>query len=78
MLHTATQLFSFANQRVVLPVELMLLQGHSMDIQIPHEMRPSTLHDLAGEGICLPCLAVIVLALLMTTFSRGDAQLSEA
>lgn len=67
-LHTATCLYSFAQDRVILPMELMLLQGHSMDLQVPHQMRPAQLHDLAGMGICLPCLGVIITSLLLTTF----------
>ena len=65
-LHTATSLYSFQRDGVILPYELMQFQGHGLDIEIPSSMRQKELKDLAGQGICLPCLGLVVTALLMT------------
>ena len=65
-LHTATCLYSFKRDGVILPIELMFLQGHGLDIKIPPSMRQKQLHDLAGNGICLPCLGSILLATLVS------------
>lgn len=65
-LHTATSLYSFQRDGVILPFELMQFQGHGLDIEIPTSMRQKELKDLAGQGICLPCLGLVVTALLIT------------
>ena len=65
-LSTSTCLYSYARDGPVLPFELMLLQGHRRDFAIPAAMSSSRLRDLAGEGICLPCLGTIVWALYLT------------
>ena len=65
-LHTGTLLYSFHHDRIVLPIELMLLQGHSSSMQVPSGMSQRELHDLAGMGIAVPCLALILVALMAT------------
>ena len=65
-IHTATKLYSFRKDRIVLPFELMLLQGHPESMRIPDDMKCKELHDLAGEGICLPCLGLILTALMLS------------
>ena len=62
---TASKLYSFRRDRVVLPFELMLLQGHSESLKVPQGMRPKELAELAGEGICLPSLGLIVTSLML-------------
>ena len=66
-LHTATSLYSFQRDGLVLPFELMLFQGHSLDSRVPQEMKQKELHDLAGQGICLPCLGLIIVSLMLST-----------
>ena len=65
-LHTATQLYSFQRNRIILPYELMLLQGHSRGVQIPELMPKKDLHDLAGMGISLPSLGVLVAGVMLS------------
>jgi hypothetical protein len=64
-LTTSTQLYSFGRDSLVLAKELMFLQGHKRDIVIPSGMSDAKLADLAGEGICLPCLASVLWALYL-------------
>ncbi|CAE7266385.1 unnamed protein product [Symbiodinium sp. CCMP2592] len=59
-LTTSTVLYCFERDRVVLPLELMCWQGHKADIIVPATMSQSSLRDLAGQGICLPCLAMLI------------------
>lgn len=64
---TSSCLYSFKLDRVVLPFEQMLIQGHTTSLQLPGTMTQKSIQDLAGMGICLPCLGLIVVAMLATT-----------
>ena len=65
-LHTNTQLFSYKRNRALLPLELMMLQGHTASLKIPETMSANDLHDLACMGISLPCLGVIFASLALS------------
>lgn len=71
-IHTATALYSFRLDRILLPFELMLLQGHSESLLVPEGMRPKQLHDLAAVGIHLPTLAIIFTALMISVGLRSN------
>ena len=60
---TSSILYSFDRDRVILPLEMMLIQGHKDSLRIPPSTSPSELHDLAAMGISLPNLACILLAI---------------
>ena len=66
-IHTASCLYSYKRDGIILPFELMLLQGHALDLKIPDSMRQKQLHDLASMGISLPCLGMIIVSLMLTT-----------
>ena len=59
-LATSTTLYSFGRDRVVLPIELALFQGHRRGILFPPEIKSSQIRSLAGEGMSLPCLGSVV------------------
>ena len=61
--HTASIVYSFGRDSVVLPFEMLLLQGHNANIVLPECMSLSELQDLAGMGIFLPNLAAVMLGL---------------
>lgn len=65
-IHTATSLYSYQRDGVILPLELLIFQGHSLDTVIPERMRPKQVHDVAGQAICLPCLGLIVAGMMLT------------
>ena len=69
-LHTASIVYSFHRDRVLLPLELMMIHGHSRSIVIPDDMTPKELHDLAGMGITLPCLGLILVSAMLSTGLR--------
>lgn len=71
-LTTSSLLYTFARQRVVLPIELMYFQGHSREIRIPPGMLQASLRDLAGEGMCLPCLGTLIYSLFVTQLLPAD------
>ena len=56
---TSTRLFSFHRNGLLLPLEMMLLQGHRRTLTIPRGLSPEGLKTLAGEGMCVPCLGTI-------------------
>ena len=63
---TSTMLYSFHRDGIILPLELMMLQGHRRDFSIPYNMTSMQLKELAGEGIFLPCLGVVLWAMYIT------------
>lgn len=65
-LTTSTLLYSFGRDRVVLPVELAMIQGHRRGFKFPPEMPSSKIRDLMGEGMNLPCLGTVVWCLYLT------------
>ena len=71
-LTTSSSWYSFSRDGMVLPLELMAFQGHRSSLNIPDSMSPSSLKQLAGQGICLPCLATLVLALAACGAFRED------
>ena len=60
---TSSILYAFDRDRVILPLEMMLIQGHKDTLRIPPSTSPNELHDLAAMGISLPNLACIFLAI---------------
>jgi len=64
---TSSQLYSYKRDGVILPCEQMYFQGHGRATKFPPEMSQKNIHDLAGQGISLPCLGAVFVALLATT-----------
>ena len=65
-LTTSTLLYSYRRDGLVLPIELMTIQGHRRDLSIPESMTGNNLKDLAGEGMFLGCLATVLWSLYLT------------
>jgi hypothetical protein len=65
-LTTASCIYSFGRDSIVLPLELLLWHGHNVNVSIPADMSPSSLKELAGEGMALPCLAAVLWSLYLT------------
>lgn len=59
---TASILYAFQRDCVILPIEMMALQGHRHSLALPPNLGVEELKNLAGMGICLPNLALILLA----------------
>ena len=45
--------------------ELLLLQGHRRSLVLPDHVRCAQIQALAGEGICLPCLGSVLMAVYL-------------
>ncbi|CAE8638766.1 unnamed protein product [Polarella glacialis] len=65
-LTTSSELYSFDRDAIVLPVEHLLLHGHHKSTVIPNGMSQADIKELAGEGMALPCLAVIIWSIFLT------------
>lgn len=65
-LATSTQLYSFQRDALLLPYELLLLQGHSRRLKIPATVSSLQVKTLAGEGISCPCLGTVLWAIYLT------------
>ena len=64
-LTTSSQIYSFGRDSLLVPLEYMILQGHKRTIAIPDGMSGKQVKELAGEGMSLPCLALIVWCLVL-------------
>ena len=65
-LTTSSRLFFFGQQRLVAAMEHFRLQGYDNSLSAPTGVSDSDLRRMAGEGIALPCLGVIVWAIRLT------------
>lgn len=72
-LTTSSSLYSYRLDRELHPVEHLYLQGFpmpgadgSIGVRIPENMPPTEVKKMAGEGIALPCLAMVIWALFLT------------
>ena len=72
-LTTSSQLVHLGQLRTVLPSEYMFFQGHNRcSVKFPDSSVASsrTIRTLAGEGMLLPCLGVIVWSLCVNNMLR--------
>ncbi|CAE7834440.1 unnamed protein product [Symbiodinium sp. CCMP2592] len=59
---TSTLLYSYSEDRVVLPLEMMLMHGFPRSAIAPRSIGQRALKDMVGNGMSLPCLATMVWA----------------
>ena len=62
-LTTSSQLYSFKQERVLDGIEHLLLQGYPKDLRVPDSVSESDLRTMAGEGIALPCMSMVIWSL---------------
>ena len=67
---TATELYSYKEDRVVLPHEMMWMHGFPVDCSVPSTISPGAFKDMIGNGMSLPSLATMVWA-LQVMMARG-------
>jgi hypothetical protein len=58
-------IYAFSRDSLLVPLEHMLLQGHKRTISIPDQMSGKQVKELAGEGMSLPWLALIIWCLVL-------------
>lgn len=63
---TSSDLYHYGEDRSLLPVEHLLLQGYDPEIVVPDGVSPSDVRAMAGEAVCLPCLATVLWCLHVT------------
>lgn len=64
-LTTSSQLYSMGHDRVIMPLEMLWFQGYPRQLKIPMALSASHLKHFAGEGMCLPCLAHVLWAIML-------------
>lgn len=64
---TSTRMYSYSEDRMLTGKEMLLLQGQSASsLVIPEDVKETTLHDLAGEGMAVPCVGLVLWSLFLT------------
>ena len=76
-LTTSSQLYWYGHDRLLQPVEHLYLQGFDVRTRIPDSFGPSDVRKVAGEGIALPCLGLVVWSLLVC-YGLGSESETEA
>ena len=72
-LTTSSQLADISRGRMLKPAEYMWLQGHNrLTTQIPEELHGRKLRTLAGEGMSLPCVGLVIWWYLAKQFPRQN------
>ena len=64
-LTTSSEVCSFGLDRVISPLELMALHGHSQNVNVC-SMSPSQVKKLAGEGMAVYCIGAVIWSLFLT------------
>eukprot|EP00439_Symbiodinium_sp_Y106_P053768 s69_g7.t1 len=65
-LTTSSRIFAFSQNRLLCAREHMMLQGFDENLVVPKQISESALRRFAGEGMGLPCLGTVLLAVLLT------------
>ena len=63
---TSSVLYSFNTDSVLVGKEMLLLQGQSSKLQIPEHTKDHVLRELAGEGMSVPCIGLVLWSLFLT------------
>lgn len=87
-LTTSTLLYSYKMDRMLQPIEYLLLQGYQGTVNL-EGLKADSIRKMAGEGVALPCLATILSCIhatkgftnfgwLMNQFSTHSPLIAEA
>ena len=63
-LTTSSLMYSYGQDRLLMPIEHIYLQGYPRSFKVPHHASATDLRDFAGEAMCLPCLATVMWSLM--------------
>ena len=64
---TSSVLYSFNTDSVLVGKEMLQLQGQSSKFQIPEHAKDHVLRELAGEGMSVPCVGLVLWSLFLST-----------
>ena len=59
---TSTEMYSFAEDRVILPQEMLSMHGYQ-SVAVPNSVSPRDLKRMVGGGMSLPCVGTVLAAL---------------
>ena len=65
---TSTVLYSFERDRVLVGKEMLMLQGQKQQFKIPQGVQDSVVKELAGEGMSVPCVGMMLWCLFWVRF----------
>ena len=69
----STELYSYGEDRLVLPYEMLLMHGYPPDIVLPQELTQRKLKEMVGNGMSLPCLGTVLWALHIMRYRQFEA-----
>ena len=62
---TSSMLYSFDRDSVLSGKDMLVLHGQPKDMVFPPDVPDSSLRELAGEGMAIPCLASVIWSLYL-------------
>lgn len=72
---TATELYSFNKDRLVLPQEIMRMHGHCLEqTRFPAGMSLAEMRRLAGEGMAVCCIGTVIWCVYLTKHFASTAE----
>ena len=63
---TSTLLYSYDQDAAVVGRDMLNMQGQPKAVVVPGDIKDHVLRDLAGEGMAVPCVGLIVWCLFLT------------
>ena len=60
---TSSDLYSYSQDRMLHPLEHLVLQGHPTTVVLPESVTHRQVKTMAGESIALPCLGLLLWSL---------------
>ena len=63
---SSSKLVHLGRGSILLPREMLWLQGHNQNCHMPEHVSMDQIRKLAGEGMALPCLAVCIWSQFLT------------
>ena len=70
---TATELYAFGADRVVLPWEMLLMHGFPSNTRVPQSLRQTTLKSMVGNGMSCACVGTLLWGLHVMRHRQFEA-----
>ena len=63
-LTTSSSLYAYHPDRMITPLETLWFQGYPRTLKMPATLSGGDIKEFVGEGVCLPCMATVIWAVI--------------